>query len=186
MLYSILRLWCLGIETLVSFCGHLVSLLVPVLAVTVAFEVVSRYLFNHPTIWAYDVSLFLFGYIGALCGAFAQQRKAHINVDILYLRVSPGIQRLFSLISCVLAAFFLLVMLYMAIGKVEEAIEFDYRRQSEWAPSMIHFWVMICVASALFLLQLSADFLQNLWGLFSDRPLLSHPQDANHDAGATS
>ncbi|MDH2432448.1 TRAP transporter small permease [Pokkaliibacter sp. MBI-7] len=172
MLYSLLRNWCLGVEALVVWVGRLTSLAVPLLAFVVAFEVVARYIFNHPTIWAYDVSLFIFGYIGALCGAFAQQRKAHINVDILYLSVSQRWKNLFNLLSYLLGGFFLVIIFQLAFGKAEEAIEFDYRRQSEWAPSMIHFWIMIDVASALFLLQLSADFLQNLWQLFTGKPLL--------------
>jgi len=30
------------------------------------------------------LSLFLFGYIAAFSGAYAQQQRAHINVDIQY------------------------------------------------------------------------------------------------------
>lgn len=144
----------------------------PLLALVVAFEVVSRYLLNRPTVWAFDVSLFIFAYVGALGGAFAQQRKAHINVDILYLSVPPRWKHVFNLLSYLLGGFFLVIVCHLGWGKMEEAIEFDYRRQSEWAPSMIHFWVMIVAASAVFLLQLSSDFLQNLWQLMTGQPLL--------------
>jgi TRAP-type mannitol/chloroaromatic compound transport system permease small subunit len=110
--------------------------------------------------------------VGALGGAFAQQRKAHINVDILYLSVPPRWKHVFNLLSYLLGGFFLVIVCHLGWGKMEEAIEFDYRRQSEWAPSMIHFWVMIVAASAVFLLQLSSDFLQNLWQLMTGQPLL--------------
>lgn len=143
----------------------------PVLAFIVVYEVIARYLFDAPTIWAYDFSLFLFGYIAALGGAYAQQRKAHINVDILYLSVSPKVRNIFNLISYSLGIFFLIVIFYMSLDKFHEAIEFDYRRQSEWAPPMWHFWVMLCTASTLFTIQLFRDMLEEVYHLITGFPL---------------
>ncbi len=144
----------------------------PILAFIVAFEVVARYIFDAPTIWAYDLSLFLFGYIAALGGAYAQQRKAHINVDMLYLSVSPKVKNIFNLISYSLGIFFLIIVCYMAITKFNEAIEFDYRRQSEWAPVMWHFWVMLGVASVTFAIQLLRDIIEEAYHLFTGSPLI--------------
>lgn len=171
---------CLTINRLVFWVGASASVLMPLLALTVAFEVFSRYVLGAPTIWAYDVSLFLFGYIAALGGALAQQRKAHINVDVLYLSVSPRIKSLFNLFSYVLAMFFLAVVLKMSLGKFEEAIEFNYRRQSEWAPSMAHFWVMMMIACGVFILQYCSDLLQNIYFLLTGRDLLASPEEDSH------
>ncbi len=145
--------------------------MMPVLAFIVVYEVVARYIFDAPTIWAYDLSLFLFGYIAALGGAYAQQRRAHINVDILYLTVSPKVKNIFNIISFSLGIFFLMVIFYVSIGKFEEAIEFDFRRQSEWAPAMWHFWVMLCIASGLFIMQLTRDIVTELYHLITGEDL---------------
>ncbi|EAZ99104.1 hypothetical protein MELB17_05999 [Marinobacter sp. ELB17] len=51
--------------------GKAAAYLMPLLAGIVAFEVFARYVLNSPTIWAYDMSLFLFGYVTALGGAYA-------------------------------------------------------------------------------------------------------------------
>ena len=141
--------------------------MMPVLAFIVVYEVAARYIFDAPTIWAYDLSLFLFGYISALGGAYAQQKRAHINVDILYLTVSPKVKNIFNIISFSLGIFFLMVIFYVSIGKFEEAIEFDFRRQSEWAPAMWHFWVMLCIASGLFIMQLTRDIVTELYHLIT-------------------
>nr|WP_241210065.1 TRAP transporter small permease [Vibrio brasiliensis] len=155
------------------------SFLMPILALTVAFEVFSRYVLGTPTIWAYDVSLFLFGYIAALGGALAQQNKAHINVDVLYLSVSMRLRACFNLLSYSLAIFFLAVILMMAFGKFQEAIEFNYRRQSEWAPSMAHFWVMMVVACGSFILQFSSDLVQDLYYIVTGKALIEQPAEIN-------
>lgn len=144
----------------------------PLLAFVVVYEVVARYLFNAPTIWAYDLSLFLFGYISALGGAYAQQKRSHITVDILYLSVSPRIKNIFNLITFALGIFFLIIVFYIGTVKLEEALEFGYRRQSEWAPPMWHFWLMLCIASALFILQLVRDIVEELYSLITGLSLL--------------
>jgi TRAP-type C4-dicarboxylate transport system permease small subunit len=171
MIKKNLKLFCSIIDKIVMWTGKAASYMMPILAFIVVYEVVARYVFDAPTIWAYDLSLFLFGYIAALGGAYAQQKKAHINVDILYLTVSPKVRNIFNLISYSLGIFFLIVIFYVSIGKFNEAIQFDYRRQSEWAPAMWHFWVMLCIASSLFIAQLVRDMITEIYHLFTGEEL---------------
>lgn len=171
MLKKNLKLFCSVIDKIVMWTGKVASYLMPLLAFIVVYEVAARYLFNAPTIWAYDSSLFLFGYIAALGGAYAQQKRAHINVDILYLTVSPKVKNIFNVISFSLGIFFLIIIFYVSIGKFNEAIQFDYRRQSEWAPPMWHFWVMLCIASTLFIAQLVRDVIAEIYHLITGEEL---------------
>lgn len=164
---------CRGIDLVVMLMGKAASYLMPVLAFVVAYEVFSRYVLNSPTIWAFDLSLFMFGYVAALGGAYAQQKKAHINVDILYNKVPKKTRRVFDLISYALGIFFLWIVLDMSIGKLLEAIEFDYRRESEWAPPMYHFWIMSIIACGLFIAQLGRDMLVAIYYLFTGKDLLA-------------
>lgn len=179
MVTAILRKFCQAVDALVMLCGKASAFLMPLLAFVVAFEVFSRYVLNSPTIWAFDLSLFLFGYLAALGGAYAQQKRAHINVDILYLSVRPKIRCVFNLISWSLGIFFLCLIVMMCFGKYEEAIEFDYRRQSEWAPPMFHFWIMMMIACALFIAQLIRDMLAELYFLLTGS-LLEPITDTEH------
>ena len=172
-----LKLFCTIIDKIVMWLGKGASYLMPILAFVVVYEVAARYLFDAPTIWAYDLSLFLFGYIAALGGAYAQQKRAHINVDILYLTVSPKVKNIFNIISFSLGIFFLIIIFYMSIGKFNEALEFDYRRQSEWAPAMWHFWLMLCIASTLFGMQLLRDIVVEFYHLITGEHLLEKEQN---------
>lgn len=172
MLKKFLQLFCIVIDKVIMWLGKGASFLMPILAFIVAYEVVARYIFDAPTIWAYDLSLFLFGYIAALGGAYAQQKRSHINVDILYLSVSPKVKNIFNLISFTLGIFFLIIVFKMGLLKFEEALEFDYRRQSEWAPAMWHFWLMLCIASATFIMQLLRDIISEGYHLFTGLPLI--------------
>jgi len=180
MFTAMLQTLCMTIDKTVMLTGKTAALLMPILAFIVAFEVFSRYVLDSPTIWAFDLSLFLFGYIAALGGAYAQQRRAHINVDILYNRVPEKIRCIFNLLTYSLAIFFLVLIIAMSLGKYEEAIEFDYRRQSEWAPPMFHFWIMMMVASALFIAQLGRDLLSEIYFIFTNQVLLAQEHSDGH------
>jgi TRAP-type C4-dicarboxylate transport system permease small subunit len=172
MFVSLLRWYCTKIELLVRYAGYFASALMPILALIVASEVFSRYFLNRPTVWAFDFSLFLFGYIAIIGGAFAQQKRGHITVDILYKKVSPETRRIFDLISFALAMFFLTLIIYVCYEKALDAIKFGTRRQSEWAPPMLHFWVMTIIACSIFILQLSRDIIDNLFYLIAGKPLV--------------
>lgn len=179
MLATLIRSYCLAVQFIVRLIGRSVAWLVPLLALVVAYEVFARYLFNSPTIWAYDLSLFLFAYVAALGGAYAQQKQAHINVDIFYLKVSANTRRVFNLITYALAIYFMWVLIDISLDKLLEAIKFNYRRQSEWAPHMHHFWVMMISAGGLMVLQLVAQWLEDCYVLASGRELFE--QESEHD-----
>jgi TRAP-type C4-dicarboxylate transport system permease small subunit len=176
MFITILRRFCSSIDYVVLQIGKAAAYVMPVLACIVGFEVFSRYFLGNPTIWAYDLSLFMFGYIAALGGALAQQKRAHISVDILYAKVTAKTKCIFNLFSFSLGIFFLVIMVKLGVEKLLEAWEFDYRRQSEWAPPMHHFWVMIIVASVLFIVQLVRDILADLYYLLTGKLLIKTPE----------
>ncbi len=51
------------------------------------FEVVSRYLFNAPTIWAHQASYLMFGMQYLLAGGFALLHGDHVRVDVVYIKL---------------------------------------------------------------------------------------------------
>lgn len=56
-----------------------------------------------------------------------------------------------------------------------QAIEFDYRRESEWAPPMYHFWIMSIIASGKCRSSPSwgRDMLVAIYYLFTGKDLLA-------------
>ncbi|MDC0610627.1 TRAP transporter small permease [Vibrio sp.] len=179
MIQSILKGYCHLIRFIVSLIGKSVSYLLPVLAGIVCFEVFARYVLERPTIWGYDTSLFIFGYIAALGGAYAQQKEAHINVDIVYAKVSEKTKRIFDLITCALAIFFLWVMAHTCWDMFMQALKYGYKTKSEWAPPMHHFWLMITVSAAIFIAQYTTDFICNVYYLLTGKELLEEPHQVS-------
>lgn len=180
MITEIVHAYCRAVRWAIRVIGHSVSYLMPILALVVAYEVFARYILDRPTLWAYDTSLFLFGYIAALGGALAQQKSAHINVDIVHGKVSLKMRRLFDVVTSLLAMFFLTVMAKTCFGMFVEALELGYKTQSEWAPHTHHFWLMVTVSAVIFIAQYSTELLANLYYLVTGTDLVFR----DHDEGA--
>ncbi len=178
MIEHILQAYCGFVRYTVRLIGRTVPVLLPLLAGLVAFEVFARYILGSPTIWVYDTSLFLFGYISSLGGAYAQQKKAHINVDIIYLKVPKFVRCLFNLVTIILAVGFLVLLAKMSFEKFTESMQYHYRTKSEWGPEVYHFWLMMTVSAVIFIAEYSAEFIENLFYVFTRRALFSKKSTA--------
>ena len=65
--------------------GNVVCWLVIPLTFAMVYEVLARKLFNAPTMWAYDMSRFLYGALFMLGAGYALSKGVHIRADFLYL-----------------------------------------------------------------------------------------------------
>ena len=54
------------------------------LVLAVTYEVVARYFFRAPTIWAFDVTYMLYSAIFMLGAAYALHKGAHIRTDFFF------------------------------------------------------------------------------------------------------
>lgn len=56
------------------------------------YEVISRYLFDAPTIWVHQASYLLFGMQYLLAGGFAFLHGDHVRVDVVYIKLPKRAQ----------------------------------------------------------------------------------------------
>lgn len=55
-----------------------------VCALITAYEVVMRYIFNAPTLWAFEVVMVVCACAWALSGGYVTMRQSHIGITVLY------------------------------------------------------------------------------------------------------
>jgi len=152
-----------AVDRLSEGVGLLVSVLMPAMVVVLAIEVVARYVFNRPTLWAYDTAIFMFGYTGLLGGAYALKRKEHINVDLFYARLSPRGKAVLDVITGLLFFFFMALVVIYGWGTAIEALEGGEATATLWGPPIGHFKLMIPIGAALLILQGLANWIRSLY-----------------------
>jgi len=102
------------IDNINIFVGKIGAWSIVVLMLLIVFEVVSRKIFNSPTIWTYETITMLFGFHFMIVAAYALVYKSLVNVDVLYERMSPKVQAVLDIITYlfIFFPFIILVLLF--------------------------------------------------------------------------
>ncbi|RYG93274.1 TRAP transporter small permease [Loktanella sp. IMCC34160] len=67
-------------------------------------EVILRYVFGSPTIWAHETTIFLCGIAFVYGGLYCTARDRHIRVVLLYDMLSPPVRRSFDIVISLVCA----------------------------------------------------------------------------------
>ena len=73
-----------NIDKFSKWVGNVVCWILMPLILAMTYEVLARKLFHAPTIWAYDISRFLYGALFMLGAGYALSKGVHIRADFLY------------------------------------------------------------------------------------------------------
>jgi TRAP-type C4-dicarboxylate transport system permease small subunit len=88
----------------------IVVLMMAAIVAIMGAQVVARYIFGFPFVWAEEISTYLFIWIVFLGSGLAFQRRAHIALDYFVRRLPPAVfRRLHILLSLVVLAFLVLL-----------------------------------------------------------------------------
>ena len=99
------------------------AMLLPAIIVAIIFyEVIMCYMFESPTLWVNEMSLWLGGMIYLLAGLYVMQQRAHIRIFILYDMVPRPIQRLFDFLSTLFICLFAAAIIYGGFGEARDKL----------------------------------------------------------------
>ncbi|MBJ3775849.1 TRAP transporter small permease subunit [Acuticoccus mangrovi] len=174
------------VETISLWSGRIAALLIVPLVLSMTYEVLSRYLFDAPTQWAFEVSYMMMGTIFLLGLAYALRNDAHVNVDFIHARLP---KRAMAAIDIVLFIVLLGLMVWLT-----RALVFDVLRVyktgegsglSAWNPPLWPYRMVAVTGFALFTLQLVATIVRRLLILMGREmpPPGHHPGEISEQAG---
>ena len=89
------------IDNVSEWSGKIFSFAGLVLVGVVLSEVTCRYLLNNPTEWVYETSLYIFGAMFMIGGAYTLLHGGHVNVDIVHTRLSPRARAITDIVTFV-------------------------------------------------------------------------------------
>lgn len=143
------------IDSLSAWTGKAFAWCILVLTLSTCYEVFVRYALNAPTVWAFDMSVQMYGALFMMAGAYALSQDAHVRGDVIY-RLMPIKVR--ASVDLTLYIFFLfpgaLALLYYGYGFASDS--WFYKEVSWSSPARIQIYFfksLIPVSGALLLLQ---------------------------------
>ena len=154
-----------ALDTISDWSGRLVAwLAIPLIGVLV-FEVISRYVFDKPTLWAFDFTYMLYGAHFMLVAAFTLHKHGHIRTDFLYRSWSPKWQ------GAVDATLYLVLFLPAITLFFWASLDFAYDSWvkgetsflSPWQPPIYPLKIVLPVSAVLLFLQGIAEFLKSAY-----------------------
>jgi len=160
------------IEAISEWTGRsIMYLLLPLMLITV-YEVIARYVFNHPTQWVQETSTFMYGGVGILAGAYVLYHNGHIRLDYVYNRFSPRGKAIVDLLV-VLPFIFLVtgVLVWKGWGHAVLAIKMDIHSYTPRAPPLAPIRMVLPIAAFLLLLQGLNKLCRDLVFIFWKREL---------------
>jgi TRAP-type mannitol/chloroaromatic compound transport system permease small subunit len=154
-----------AIDRLGTWTGRLIALLILPLVVGVTYEVISRYAFNAPTVWAYDTTYMLYGSHFMLGAAYTLLKGSHVRTDIFYQNWSPRTRGLIDG-TLYLLFFFPGMVFFFYMGWQEAYHSWTIGETSEatpWRPPIYPFKFVIPVTALLILIQGISEFLKSAY-----------------------
>jgi|SRR5687768_6980137 TRAP-type mannitol/chloroaromatic compound transport system permease small subunit len=148
-----------------DWTGKTVAWLILPLVASLTYESIARYLFDAPTLWAYDVSYMMYAAIFMLGAHYTLAKGAHIRTDMLWEKFSPRKKGLIDAIAYIF--FFFPAMALLFYASVDEAwASFkmgELSEQTPWRPILWPFKAIVPLTSLLLMIQGVSELLKSLY-----------------------
>lgn len=143
------------IDSLSAWTGRAFAWCIVVLTFSICYEVFVRYALNAPTVWAFDMSVQMYGALFMMSGAYALSQDAHVRGDVIYrlmpLKIQAGMDLFLYILFLLPGA---MALLYYGYGFASDS--WFYKEVSWSSPARIQIYFfksLIPVSGALLLLQ---------------------------------
>ena len=151
-----------AIESLSTWVGRAFGWCILILTFSVTFEVVMRYVWNDPTVWAFDMMVQMYGALFLMAGPYALAQDAHVRGDVLY-RLFPVRMQGFIDFTLYLLFFFPGMLALFWYGAEIASDSWRYKEVSWNSPARIQvyfFKTLIPLAGFFLLLQGLAELIR--------------------------
>lgn len=92
--------------------GRLAMIMTGFIVLVMFYEVVSRYVFSKPTLWANELSLWIAAFVFLFAGLYAMQQRSHIRIYIIYDMMPRWMKKTSDTISVLLIVFFTFALIW--------------------------------------------------------------------------
>lgn len=151
------------IDSISHWVGKIGSWSILIIMVLVVFEVVSRRVFNAPTIWTFETITMLYGFHFMIVAAYGLLHKAMVSVDSLYEKFSPRKRAVLDIISYLVLYFpFVIGIFIVSLDFMQRSWAMKEVSQSLFAAPVYLYKTLIPVVFALLIIQGISEVLKQV------------------------
>jgi TRAP-type mannitol/chloroaromatic compound transport system permease small subunit len=157
-----MRRYCTIIGKINLFLGKVLQWTILPISAIVMFEVIARYVFNRPTVWAWDVNVQLQAFMATLGGGYVLLNDDHVRVDILVAKFSMRKRAILESFTGLLTIVALGILTWHLIDVAVTSVKYLEVDWSYFAPPVYPLRCLMAFGSLMLFLQAIAMFLQNI------------------------
>ncbi len=157
-IYLLLR----GIDFVNETVGKTIAFLLLPLTLIVAFEVVMRYVFNSPTVWAWDVDKQIAGFLIVMGAGYTLLHEQFVIIDVLVTRFSLRTKGIINSITGLLFLFTFVFLTWKSGEFAWRSLLIRETTTSYWAPPIYYLKMIMPIWICLLLLQGTAKFIRDI------------------------
>lgn len=157
-----MRRYCIIIGKINLFLGKVLQWTILPISAIVMFEVIARYVFNRPTIWAWDVNVQLQAFMATLGGGYVLLNDDHVRVDILVAKFSMRKRAILESFTGLLTILALGILTWHLIDVAVTSVKYLEVDWSYFAPPVYPLRCLMAFGSLMLFLQAIAIFLKNI------------------------
>jgi C4-dicarboxylate transporter, DctQ subunit len=94
------------------------------MGIILTYEVVCRYVFNSPTIWAQEIAIYLYMWTMLAAASYTLQMGKHINVDLVITYLPTRAKMLLEIATSVVGAVFCAIVAVQAYEMITATVQF--------------------------------------------------------------
>ena len=155
------------VERFIRVLGWISAVLLMLMIGAMIYEVVSRYVFNAPNLWAFDVPWMLAGGCFLLAAGVTLQAEGHVRIDFLASMMPMRMQHFANLLFYVLIFLpALAAIIFYAVKLTWIAFDTDeLETMSAWQPLIWPFYFAIALGFTSFWLQVVVSLVRHAMGM---------------------
>jgi TRAP-type mannitol/chloroaromatic compound transport system permease small subunit len=158
------------IDRLSGLVGRTVSYVFLISVAVMVYEVVARYVFNAPTIWAHESTITLTAIGFAFGGVYTMQRRGHISITIIYAMFPARGRAILDVVNQLVILGYLGALIYGGAIVARKSWAVMETSGSAWnQPTPVVLKTALVVGAALMVLQASVHLVRALRRLFAPR-----------------
>ena len=156
------RSWLGWIDVVNEWVGRILSFLIIPMTVITVIEVILRYVFNRPTLWAWDINTMLLGAFTVLTGGYVLLKDGHVAMDVFVSRFSLRVRAVVALVTSLLFFFSIGLLVWQSGISAWESFMMREQVNSVWGPPLYPLKILWPIGVFLVLLQGVAKFIRDL------------------------
>lgn len=160
------------IDSISDRTGEIASWLAVVLVLLITQEVIMRFVFNAPSMWAFESSMMVGTSLYVLGWSYVLRHRAHVRVDVIYSLLPRRMKALIDVLGTLIMFFPLFIAItYSAFNWTVYSWAINEKMtETYWLPPIAPLRTVVLLAIIILLLQGVAHFIRDSYLLVKDKP----------------